>query len=154
MNKIQTFSAATVAFCFIINCFFFVLGTHAFKGTFTLKVPRMIGTVYSETFYMKNIPWRILIKLTAKTPTHLGVHLQCDDENDFFEHKVNSTLQLISLIDKSHDILRDGPTDVYRADKFTWGWDKLVSYNDLNNPKKGLIRNGAIRIILDAHFDE
>lgn len=119
-----------------------------------MSVPFTVGCVYSEPFFMKNIAWRLMAELKANNLTHLGLFLHCDDDGDDFKHEVNSTLKLISSVNKKYDISRGGTVDTYSPDDLdlTWGWTEFVSLADLNDEKKGLMKNGMITVKLSANF--
>lgn len=129
---------------------------------FKLKVPSMVESAKSETFYMEKIPWHIYAKFEGSFAhcTPLVLYLCYIDKNATFKHKVNATLKIISTINENRDILvRETAYRPLPSVTKTCEYDNIVirgivSHFDLNDSAKGLITNGTITIKLDARILE
>lgn len=131
---------------------FFVSGTESFHSEIRMKLGLTTGErVYSDKFYMNNVPWRISAAVTSENSDFLGIFLRCDEKVGS-QLKVNVTLNLTSTADKEHEISNNGITSKFTVEKKGWGWPKFVTLSDLEDKKKGLMINGVIVVKISVQF--
>lgn len=110
------------------------------------------SSVFSATFYMKNVPWQI--EATLRSP-FVGFYLRCNDKNVPFSHKLTYSLTLISSVDKAHDVPfhNTAANKIFSSsDTKAWGWKDFVTVADLNNKEKGLMINSKVVVKFEVKF--
>lgn len=103
---------------------------------------------------MKNVAWKIGVKLSEKDPGYLGLYLKCYDTNESYEHTIFHTYKMISCVNKSHNVSKQGSIDIFSEKATNWGYTDFVTLTTLYDKKEGLLINGSVTIKLDAHFVE
>lgn len=154
MNRSLSVLHKTIDF---MNKSFSVLDKHYYSKTFVLKVPSKPSDEYSELFVMNNVSWKIYASLRSKNLRHLGLYLEChDDDNIPVKHTVDYNFKLISGIDQIHDFKENSTRVTFNLTKDdknpAWGWPKFVSFDELNDNERGLITNGKITVQLNLQF--
>lgn len=116
-------------------------------------MPVAAKVVKSQQFYLNNIAWHIQAVLTEGNRTSLRLCINCDDTRDDFEHRVKSTLELISNVGEKQNVCLGDAFDTYFPNgTFSGNCIRFVSLSNLNDEKKGLITKNTISVHVDARL--
>lgn len=138
----------------------FVLDTASFTGKFSLKVPLNLGeTFITPSFFLKNISWHIYTQQKIDNFKTLGIFFGCNIDKIPFSKKICLSLRLISSVGNECDIFKsDKSCNLYNADPLkktiACGWSNFVSWTDLNDVKKGFLKDGFVNVEIDVKILE
>lgn len=131
----------------MIVTFFYFADSCSFEGIFSLKAPLTRGYKYAEVFYMRNVPWKMYVQVKETNLENLCIYLHCYDVSTKYEHKAIVSFKLISSVDKKYDVTRTTKLHKFSSkDCLSYGPSNFVSIADLKDEKKGLMKNGIIRV--------
>lgn len=128
------------------------------NAKFNLKDPRpadwdAIEAAETKTkqFRMKQVSWFVTVTWAKKDCCYLGIYLNCSAAVFSRRLNVDFMLTLISHIDKKYNVTRSFRHDFRTSDKSV-GARNFVCVNDLDNERKGLLKNGQMTVELVATF--
>lgn len=141
--------------CFILNLLFVSDTDDTFNCEFHLKAPltQSAGTADSDKFYMKNVLWHLSTYASRSFPGYFAIRLSYDATVEF-KFKINYSVKMMSTVDKKYDISHHWLGMKFTLANNFLGWPKFVTLADLKDEKKGLMKDGMIKVKFQAKFVE
>lgn len=123
-------------------------------NTFEFKVPLIKSGEESEKFYVNSIPLSIGMfqqKCKKDNDLYLSI-LFLRHDNSVAPHKFEFSFRLTSTVDASHDVSRGPMAHTILSSKHSFGVINFLSWTDLNDPEKGLMKDGNIAVEITVKY--
>ncbi|XP_071578519.1 uncharacterized protein [Temnothorax nylanderi] len=122
---------------------------------YTVKnISKMKDTQVSPAFYVRNLPWKILVtsqlSQTQERQRSLGFYLQCDGESDSTSWSCYAVAELRLLsCKKGQESFSRKIKHLFNSKESDWGFKHFITWQDVLDPDKGFIKD--ISITFEVH---